>query len=293
MEILILAALITAFIAGIAALFAPCCIGVLLPAYFGSIFRQKRTVMLMTSVFFLGLLAVFLPIGLGMGFFGQLFKAYHNQLYLAAGGLMFLLGISILSGFHLSLPFRTKHQLKVTGAWSVFLLGIFSGFATLCCAPVLAGAMALSLLPGSTLLGGTYSVVYVFGMVVPLFALSFFVDKTGMIEKINVFKKEVSYSLFGKKIALTLTDFLSGLIFFIMASLIFYYAATDGLAMSPSSSQLAINIMMSKTTDFVIALLQNLFARIVFYIALFGVVILLMFALFNKLRKKERKGDGG
>jgi len=228
MEILILAALITAFIAGIAALFAPCCIGVLLPAYFGSIFRQKRTVMLMTSVFFLGLLAVFLPIGLGMGFFGQLFKAYHNQLYLAAGGLMFLLGISILSGFHLSLPFRTKHQLKVTGAWSVFLLGIFSGFATLCCAPVLAGAMALSLLPGSTLLGGIYSVVYVFGMVVPLFALSFFVDKTGMIEKINVFKKEVSCSLFGKKIALTLTDFLSGLIFFVVSE--YRFPAVPALA---------------------------------------------------------------
>src|SRR3989338_176426 len=286
MEILILAALITAFIAGIAALFAPCCIGVLLPAYFGSIFRQKRTVMLMTSVFFLGLLAVFLPIGLGMGFFGQLFKAYHNQLYLAAGGLMFLLGISILSGFHLSLPFRTKHQLKVTGAWSVFLLGIFSGFATLCCAPVLAGAMSLSLLPGSTLLGGLYSVVYVFGMVVPLFALSFFVDKTGMIEKINIFKKEISYTLFGKKIALTLADFLSGLIFFIMASLIFYYAATDRLAMNPSSSQLTINIMMSKTTDFVIGVLQNMLARIMFYIALLCIIVFILYSMFGK-RKKQ------
>ena len=39
METLIIASLVTAFIAGTAALFAPCCITVLLPAYLGSIFK--------------------------------------------------------------------------------------------------------------------------------------------------------------------------------------------------------------------------------------------------------------
>ena len=147
MELIILAALITAFLAGAAALFAPCCIGVLLPAYFGSIFRQKKTIVLMTFVFFLGLLAVFLPLGLGMGFLGQLFREYHNAIYLATGVFFLLLAGIILLGFHMSLPFRTKAQVKVTGGVSVYILGIFSGFATLCCAPVLAGALALSSLP--------------------------------------------------------------------------------------------------------------------------------------------------
>ena len=48
--VLVMASLVTAFIAGVAALFAPCCITVLLPAYLGSIFRQKATIMLMTLV---------------------------------------------------------------------------------------------------------------------------------------------------------------------------------------------------------------------------------------------------
>src|SRR3989344_2347675 len=74
------ASLITAFIAGIAALFAPCCITVLLPSYLGSIFREKRKVFLMTFVFFLGLLAVFLPLGMGAAGLGKLFSRYHDQI---------------------------------------------------------------------------------------------------------------------------------------------------------------------------------------------------------------------
>ena len=71
METLIIASLITAFIAGMAALFAPCCITVLLPSYLGSIFREKRKILLMTFVFFLGILTVFLPLGLGAAGLGK------------------------------------------------------------------------------------------------------------------------------------------------------------------------------------------------------------------------------
>src|SRR3989344_9478004 len=98
MEILITASILAALIAGMAALFAPCCITILLPAYLSSMFRQKRTVFLMTFVFFLGLLAVFLPLGVGVAGVGQLFREYHDPIF-TAGGLFFLaLGASILLG---------------------------------------------------------------------------------------------------------------------------------------------------------------------------------------------------
>ncbi len=38
--------LIAAFIAGMVALFAPCCISYLLPAYFGSVFKEKKKVLI-------------------------------------------------------------------------------------------------------------------------------------------------------------------------------------------------------------------------------------------------------
>lgn len=251
MDILIGSSLIVAFIAGIAALFAPCCITVLLPAYLGSIFRQKRTVFLMTFVFFLGLLVIFLPLGLGAAGLGQLFSEYHNFIFVIGGLFLLFLGASILLGIHFSLPFSIGHNIKVRGAGSIFILGIFSGFATICCAPVLAGVIALSALPGSIFWGGLYSLTYVLGMVIPLFAIALFVDKTNIIERLKIFKKRISYSLAGKRINLTAADVVSGITFFLMGVLILYLAKTGQLAMSGKGYQTAINIYLANFTDLV------------------------------------------
>lgn len=287
MEVIVLAALITAFLAGIAALLAPCCIGVLLPAYFGSIFRQKRTVLLMTLVFFFGLLAVFLPLGLGMGFLGQAFKAYHDSIYLAASVFFLALGLSILAGLHFSLPFKTRSQVKVTGAFSVFILGVFSGFATLCCAPVLAGAIALSALPGSVFWGGLYSVVYVLGMVSPLLLISSFLDRKGIMEDVNLFRKEVSYSIFSRKISLTMANLFSGVLFMGMGAILLYKSMTNQIAMSPSESQLQINILLSRATDAISQFLSTTFGLAVFFISIALVLFLLARPSLNNWRAKN------
>lgn len=288
MELILLAALITAYLAGVAALFAPCCIGVLLPAYFGSIFRQKRTVFLMTLIFFLGLLAVFLPLGLGMGFLGQLFKQYHNTIYLAASIFFLLLAGVILSGYHLSLPFRTKLSLKVTGGFSVFVLGIFSGFATLCCAPVLAGALALSALPGSVLLGGLYSVVYAFGMVSPLFIISYYLDKKGMMERVGFLKKEVRYTLFKREASLTMSNIFSGIVFLLMGLLLLYYSLTSKITMSSSENALWINILMSQATDRINEALNTAVGKTM----LLGAVVLMLLWAGKKIIAKCCRRNG-
>jgi len=50
MDLLVSTSMVAAFIAGVAALFAPCCITVLLPSYLGSIFRERTKVFLMTFI---------------------------------------------------------------------------------------------------------------------------------------------------------------------------------------------------------------------------------------------------
>ncbi|MBI5072217.1 hypothetical protein HZA99_00195 [Candidatus Woesearchaeota archaeon] len=279
MEVLLLAALITAFFAGVAALFAPCCIGVLLPAYFGSIFRQKKTILLMTLVFFFGLLTVFFPLGLGVGFIGQLFKEYHDLIYLITSIFFLLLSAIILLGFHMSLPFTTKSQVQVTGGVSVFILGIFSGFATLCCAPVLAGALALSALPGSMLWGGLYSAVYVIGIVSPLFIISYYMDKKGIMEKVDFFKKEFTYSLFHKNISLTMSNVFSALVFLAMGALLLYKSLTNKITMGSSEYSLRINILMSQTTDAIAGVLSTTLGQILF----FGISLLLLVVIIKKV----------
>ncbi len=287
MEILIGASLIAAFIAGTAALFAPCCITVLLPSYLGSVFRQKKTVFLMTFLFSLGMFAVFLPLGLGAAGLGQLFRQNHNFLFVLGGLFVLVMGISVLTGIHFSLPFSIKNRnMKVKGAGSVFVLGIFSAFATLCCAPVLAGVIALSALPGSLFWGGMYSLVYVLGMAVPLFLIALFLDKANITEKITVFRKNFSYSIAGRQVNIFLADIISGVTFFLMGILILYLAATGQLAMSPGGYQMAINIYSAKFTNFLSQYLGQAPA-IIWVAAVAGLVALIAITAIVKWKKQD------
>lgn len=283
MEILIGASLIAAFVAGIAALFAPCCITVLLPAYLGSIFREKRTVFLMTFVFFLGLLVVFLPLGLGMAGLGRFFNKYHDFLFVLGGIFILFLAVSILLGKHFALPISVRSNTKISNSGSVFALGVFSGLATLCCAPVLAGVLALSVLPGSIFLGGLYSLTYVLGMVVPLFIIAYFLDRIDFTEKFVAFKKSVSYSFFGKQINLTLADMVSGITFLSMGLLILYFAWTGQLAFH-SSFQTIINTYSAKSINFINPYLVSIPA-----IAWIGAVIGLLTLILKVALRRWRK----
>src|SRR5450756_569224 len=60
--------LLAATVAGALALFAPCCISVMLPAYFASSFHNVRRLVAMTFVFAAGIATVILPITLGAAF---------------------------------------------------------------------------------------------------------------------------------------------------------------------------------------------------------------------------------
>ena len=237
----------------------------------------------MTVVFSFGLLAVFLPLGLGMGYLGQLFKDYHNTIYLAASVFFILLAVIILMGIHISLPFHTTSQVKLTGGVPVFILGIFSGFATLCCAPVLAGAMALSALPGSIVWGGVYSIIYVVGMVSPLFIISYYLDKKGVMERVSSLKKEVTYSLFGRKVSITFANVFSGIIFLIMGILLLYYSLTDQIVMDDSETSLWLNILMSTLTDKITQFLTSTSGQLVFI----GILAVLFIWIIRVLRMKR------
>lgn len=245
MDLLISASFVASFFAGIAALFAPCCITVLLPTYFASIFKQKATVFLMTFVYFLGILSIFLPIGLGVSFLTQVFSQYHDTIFLVGGVFLLFLGMTLFLGQQFSLPFRVHPELKRQDFISVYVLGIFSAIATTCCAPVLAGVLTLSALPGSVFLGGVYTLAYVLGMVLPLFIIAFFLDKIDFTKKFFAFRKTVSYNLLGQKISLTFANLFSGLMFLVLGVVIIYLARTSQLT-SHSSYQVALNIYLTK-----------------------------------------------
>lgn len=244
MNLLVSASFIAAFLAGIAALFAPCCITVLLPTYFASVFKEKSKVFFMTFIFFLGLLTIFIPIGLGFAAITQLLRVYHNAIFLGGGIFLTILGVALTLGYKFSLPEFVHPRIKKYDIFGVFTLGILSAIATTCCAPVLAGVLALSALPGSYILGAVYTLTYVLGMVIPLFILAAFLDKANFTQKFLRIRKPFTFNIFGLKITNSISNLLSGLTFLTIGILITYLSAVNRLAMQ-SSYQLSFNILIS------------------------------------------------
>jgi len=168
---------LAAVIAGAIALFAPCCISVMLPAYFASSFQNRRLLVAMTFLFAAGIATVILPIALGASVLRQLLTAQHTVIYVTGGVLVLTLAIYVLLGgqIHLSMPGRRASG--KAGVLSVYSLGIFSGVASSCCAPVLAGVIALSSVASSFWLALGLGTAYVFGMVAPLFVIALLWDR--------------------------------------------------------------------------------------------------------------------
>ena len=171
--------LVAAFLGGVLALFAPCCVVSLLPTFVATaVERGRRRLPTTALIFSAGVAAVLLPIVLGIGALGQLVARYQRVVFLVIGVFLAVLGMSILSGHHWTLPFpNLPLRVRGSGPARVFSLGLASGVASSCCAPVVVGVVAMSALAASPLGALGLAVAYVLGMVFPLFVAALFSDR--------------------------------------------------------------------------------------------------------------------
>jgi len=247
MDVIFSASIIASFFAGMVALFAPCCITVLLPAYLGSAFREKKSILKMTFIFFAGISVVIIPIGLGVAGLADVFKDFHKELYIFGGSLMVILAIMAVLGKGVAMiPMPKRMSLTGKGAShpkSVFLLGVFSGAATACCAPVLAGAATLAIISGAFWKALFVMFAYIFGMTIPLFIAAYFYDKF-KIEKSKLIQGKIlefkmpslCQRLFGgrKTLLVHSTNLLAGVIFLGMGAILLFLAFSGNAFWSPS-----------------------------------------------------------
>ena len=177
MSLLLTSTILTAFLGGVVALLAPCCISVMLPAYFASTFRRRTHIAGMTLVFAAGVATVILPIALGARLIAALLIEQHRIVFGVGGALMVLGGLAMLAGKSFRLPMPMSGPTVGRGVRATYGLGVFSGGASACCAPVLAGAAALAGASASFPVALAVGVAYVFGMVAPLVALALLWDR--------------------------------------------------------------------------------------------------------------------
>lgn len=225
------ASLAAAFFGGMLALFAPCCLSFMLPAYLAAGLQQGRWQLLrMTLTFAAGLGVVLLPITFGIAGLAQLVPQLHQTVFFLGGVLLLALGVlAIRGGWSLPLPWAPR--IGPAGNGSVFALGAFSGLASSCCAPVLAGVLALGITSTTWWMAIAIGVIYVFGMVFPLLLVALFGQRLDLLSRPGLRARPLV--LIGGALHTTTTNLASALLLWSMGLLVLWVGAQGETAWSP------------------------------------------------------------
>lgn len=222
--------LIAAFIAGMVALFAPCCVTFLLPAYLGNVFKEKERVLFMTLVFGAGIFIVLLPAVLGIAAMSKFLFDNHAVVYIIGAAVMIMASVITFLGLKLPMPTLPSTPHGKTDVLSVFTLGVFSGITSACCAPVLIGILTLSFLSPSFFGALIIGAMYVLGMVTPLVLIAIFLD--GKMPGVKLLRRALfKIRIFGNEYAVLTSNLIASIIFFLTGWLIFILTIQGKLAM--------------------------------------------------------------
>lgn len=225
--------LITAFLGGVLAILSPCG-ALLLPAFFASTVGAGPRLLLHGVIFFVGLLLVLVPIGVGAGAVGTLFGAHRTLIITVAAIILIVLGLlQILGlGFDPARAIPGTRQLQHEAATRVgivktLLLGAVSGVAGFCAGPILGAVLTLAAAQGSLVIAGMLLAVYGAGMVVPLIIIAALWGRTG--DRVRGILRGRSFTVLGRE--LHSTSVITGVLI-VTVGIVFW--ATNGLVSMPN-----------------------------------------------------------
>ncbi|WEO76059.1 cytochrome c biogenesis protein CcdA [Cryobacterium sp. SO2] len=240
-QVLLSTTILASFLGGIVALLAPCCVSVMLPAFFASSFRRRGQILGMTLVFAAGVGTIILPIALGAAIVSRALAQYHFWIFSVVGIAMVVVGVATLVGWKLMLPMPSGKS-SGSGIGSVYGLGVFSGAASACCAPVLAGVAAMSGAASSISTAALVGVAYVFGMVAPLCVLALVWDRKDWSNSRLLTARTVSLWPGGRR--LPLSSLLSGGLMLGMG-VVTMIIAVRGIGMAPDGWQVRVTAWLN------------------------------------------------
>ena len=236
---------LAAFLAGMVAFFAPCCAFVMLPTYLASVTGASRwRTAALTGVFIFGVASIVWPLTVGAAGLSQLISANHETMFLIGGVMMLAVGLATLRGW------MWHHAPSVgggdpSGVVSVYLMGVFAGAATGCCAPVLAGAIAIAGVSGSWWAGAVLGLFYLFGLVSPLLLSAAGVGKL----RGRLRDPKVACSVLGRRIRMTLSRLVGGIAFITLGTYVLVLAFTGEAKTAPGFQKAFGNWLRARATD--------------------------------------------
>lgn len=218
---------LAALLGGALALLSPCS-AMLLPAFFAYAFQHPRQLLARTMVFYLGLAAVLVPLGVGSTAVAGLFFRHRDTLVTVAGWTIIALGLLQLAGKGFAFGPAQRWMGRLTGdsPVSVFALGAVYGLAGFCSGPILGGILTVAATSAQPAAGGALLAVYALGMAAPLLLLALVWDRWRVGERRWLRGRVVAVG----PLRLHSTSLVSGLLFVALGALFLIYDGTAALA---------------------------------------------------------------
>lgn len=218
--------LLASFLGGLLSLLSPCS-ALLLPAFFAYAFQSRGELVGRTAVFYLGLCATLVPLGMGISAVSALVYGHRSTLITVSGLVIIVLGvIQILGGgFSLGPLERLRGRVRGDSIVTTFLLGAVYGFAGFCSGPILGAVLTVAATSGSVLRGAGLLATYAAGMAVPLFLMSLLWERFDLGHRRWLRGREISIGGFG----FHSTNLISGLMFVTIGVLFIAFEGTSGL----------------------------------------------------------------
>jgi cytochrome c biogenesis protein CcdA len=233
---------LASFLGGLLSLLSPCS-ALLLPAFFAYAFQSRGELVGRTVVFYLGLCATLVPLGMGISAVSALVYGHRSTLILVSGLVIIAFGVFQLlgGGFAFGPIERLRGRIKGHSLVATFFLGAVYGFAGFCSGPILGAVLTVAAYSGSVLRGAGLLATYAAGMAAPLFLMALLWDRLNLGHRGWLGGREVSLGGF----RFHTTNLVSGLMFVAIGVLFIVFEGTsalEGLYASGGATDLAFAV---------------------------------------------------
>jgi cytochrome c biogenesis protein CcdA len=218
---------LAAFFGGVLSLLSPCS-ALLLPAFFAYAFQSRRKLLAKTAVFYLGLAATLVPLGMGISAVSRLVYGQRSTLIVVSGLVIIALGLLQLlgSGFGFGPLSRMRGKVRGESTGATFALGAVYGFAGFCSGPILGAVLTVAAASGQIARGAMLLAIYALGMAVPLFLMAALWDRFDLGRRSWLRGRELSIG----RLRLHTTSLISGVMFIVLGAVFIAYEGTSALS---------------------------------------------------------------
>jgi cytochrome c biogenesis protein CcdA len=278
---------LASFLGGLLSLLSPCS-ALLLPAFFAYAFQSRGELIGRTAVFYLGLCATLVPLGMGISAVSSLIYGYRGTLITVSGLVIIAFGAiqALGGGFAFGPIERLRGGIKGESLVATFSLGAVYGFAGFCSGPILGAVLTVAASSGSVSRGAGLLASYAAGMATPLFLMALLWERLDLGHRRWLRGREISLGT----LRLHTTNLLSGLMFVAVGILFIVFEGTsglEGLYASGGATDLAFSV-----ERWVETLSEGIPASVA--LAVLGLLFgLLVYRLALRRRKKKPAERGG